>query len=733
MTLTAPAPAFPDLVWSAPILRGLDARARAEIEAAGRLRSIGQGEHVHRSGEPADLLCVVVQGICELHAIRRGDEAKSLLRTVSRGEVFGEESILGALATRHADARAREACIIAEIPMTVLRRAIGRSGGAELVERSERALRRAAAFDVLRTSSLGRSLGERDLEALVDGATRQELGRGEFVYREGDAAEHAFVVEGGVLQAESDDDGRPRVEAYLGRGDFFGEAELEGREPRRISVVAQGPSSVIRLPREIVVGLARRDPRSTAATRLRIAPKATPGAHTTAHVFRDLYRMRVARSLLVIDQNACVRCGHCAFSCANTHADGISRLLRRGDKIVAQVRQEGSTTVTAPLLVPNSCQHCRHPSCMIDCPTGAIGRDARGEVFIREELCTGCGNCAKACPWDNIQIAPRRGGATSEYPEIAVKCDLCSGAEPACVATCPTEAIARIDPNEALVELRPTSRAEPSPQSALPRRAPIVTWLVGGALASLGVASSRMGAWTSGWLAGAFVVALCAYGACKRMPRLVVRARAALRGRAVARGLYVAHVLFGGLALGATITHTHGRVTANVAGALLIALGVAFASGIFGALAQSLLPMRLSRLERRSVLPEELGSERSVLEERLFVLLSGKSEATKVLYAKVLRPYRRSWFGVLGLLVSGRTLREEEAALRTRVDRLVGGRKSESLKGIDDVLRAVVELRALRGIRVLTMALRGWVGLHLVATGVAIVFLVTHALGVLLR
>ncbi|AKV01866.1 hypothetical protein AKJ09_08529 [Labilithrix luteola] len=39
----------------------------------------------------------------------------------------------------------------------------------------------------------------------------------------------------------------------------------------------------------------------------------------------------------------------------------------------------------------------------------------------------------------------------------------------------------------------------------------------------------------------------------------------------------------------------------------------------------------------------------------------------------------------------------------------------------------------MRGTRVLTVALRGWVGVHLAATGVALVFLVTHALGVLLR
>ena len=52
------------------------------------------------------------------------------------------------------------------------------------------------------------------------------------------------------------------------------------------------------------------------------------GASSTQHVFRDLYRMQVARSLLVIDQDSCVRCGHCAWSCAEVH--GQTRLIRRG-------------------------------------------------------------------------------------------------------------------------------------------------------------------------------------------------------------------------------------------------------------------------------------------------------------------------------------------------------------------------------------------------------------------
>ena len=218
-------------------------------------------------------------------------------------------------------------------------------------------------------------------------------------------------------------------------------------EARRLSVMASGPAWVVALPREVFIPVARRNAKTLrAAHRVTSSPVSPILSGTTTHLFQDVYRLRVARSLLVIDQDSCIRCGHCAWSCADVHADGVSRLVRRGEKVAAPK--------TAPLLVPNSCQHCKNPACMIDCPTGAIGRDARGEVFIREDLCTGCGSCAKACPWENIALAPRADALP--FPAVAVKCDLCKGSAdgPACVSVCPTEAITRIHPNDALLELR---------------------------------------------------------------------------------------------------------------------------------------------------------------------------------------------------------------------------------------------------------------------------------------
>ena len=756
---------WPDVVWDAAVLRGIDARARAEIEASGRLRKMVPGEIVYRPGQPADALYVVVEGACALSAVRRGEAEASPIRRAVCGEIFGEEATVVSFGVRQMEARCDEAGTIAEVPLTVLRRAIGRAGGGELATRLERSLKRAATLDLLRTTSFTRSLPERDIEVLLDSVRHVEVARGEHVYREGDVAEAAFLVADGLLQAQSEDDGKPRVEAYLARGDLFGDDELGDRSVRRVAVVASGPTWLVAIPRDVFLVVARRNGAALEGVRRVRAAGLPPqllggGMRTTAHVFQDLYRMRVARSLLVIDQDSCVRCGHCAWSCANAHDDGISRLVRRGDKVVVQREDElapraGEDVVArvarlakevewAPLLVPNSCQHCKNPSCMIDCPTGAIGRDARGEVFIREDLCTGCGSCAKACPWDNIQIAPRsetKGkGPKSPFPEVAVKCDLCAGsvAGPACVASCPTQAIARIDPNEALVELRNIPRATAlgravlgdAPVGLLPRKLRAWPSVVGASLAAFGLSFTSLSAWTSGVVTGALVVLLGAYAGVKRSTRVLARIP---RSASLGRILYVAHLAAGILALGAALAHTHGGAPGNVAGALALAMTLALATGLLGGVVQVLLPPRLARLERGSVLPEELGAQRRAIDERIFTRLSGRSEVVKTLYGRVLRPYRASRFGALLLVGSGRRLRAEEKRLRAALGGLLDGRKSERLDGLDELVRLVVEHRAVGALRVLTFALRAWLPVHLAATAAALVLLVAHVVAVMVR
>ncbi|MFP6655168.1 MAG: NAD(P)-binding domain-containing protein [Myxococcota bacterium] len=178
-----------------------------------------------------------------------------------------------------------------------------------------------------------------------------------------------------------------------------------------------------------------------------------------------------ATDLLMIDETLCIRCDNCEKACAETHG-GVSRLNR----------EAGATYMTtggSALHLPTACQHCENPKCMTDCPPDALNRDPNGEVWINDEICIGCGNCESYCPYNVIKMAtvdndpgpgllmrlmfPKRAVKLAPAPvdaaasvKKAVKCDLCRAlpkkrsGEPraACVASCPTGAIVRIDPDE---------------------------------------------------------------------------------------------------------------------------------------------------------------------------------------------------------------------------------------------------------------------------------------------
>jgi carbon-monoxide dehydrogenase iron sulfur subunit len=88
--------------------------------------------------------------------------------------------------------------------------------------------------------------------------------------------------------------------------------------------------------------------------------------------------------------------------------------------------------------IPVTCQQCEEPACLASCTFDAIEYNERLKiVVVNEETCTGCQACVGACPYGIISIDP--------VTHKAIKCDLCNGDEPACVAYCPSNVLAALD------------------------------------------------------------------------------------------------------------------------------------------------------------------------------------------------------------------------------------------------------------------------------------------------
>jgi Fe-S-cluster-containing dehydrogenase component/CRP-like cAMP-binding protein len=730
--------AWPESLFQAPLLRGLDPAGRQAVVAAGRLRELEAGAQLFACDELGDSFYVLARGEVELTRPVRGalDPDQPHTRIVFAGDSFGEEAALPG-ARRRSEARAKTAIVVAEIPAPLFARALGRSGAALGDAPEQRLLRRRATAELLATIELTRSLPEADLDALLDAAEHHVVRRGEPVYATGDRPDGLWLIAHGLVQLQREELGSGpgagvAIQAYLGDGDLFGDAELLTSEPRALTAVAAGETQLLRLPPASFRALIDRHPglvdrlrRITQARADRQAAVVDGAAHATRHVFADLYRMQMARSLLTIDQDKCVRCGHCAWSCEEVH--GVARLVRRGDKVVTALRVVDEPAAARELLLPNSCQHCKDPVCMLDCPTGAIGREAEGEVFIRESLCTGCGNCAKACPWENIRMAPRPPASGAEsgfdpvlvaaaarrgltlatmFPEVATKCDLCRAYEaPACVQACPTEAILRLEPERDFAEVAqllglapaPGSTAEGTATARFMRRIGEATGpLAVAAAAALGVAGVLMGArlHAQGWLrpsaglglgAGVFaaviLLALVAHAVPKRRVRAWMRprvraSRAALADaqpasplpRSKLRPFYLAHLGLGLILPGLVLAHAGFAAPTDLAGVLALLTWLTLGLGLFGAAAYAIVPRRLTRLEHGGALPEDLARERERLLDRLQRELSGKPALIKQLSAEHLLPWTRAPLGRLALLGSGRELGHERARLRQQID-----------------------------------------------------------------
>jgi len=419
--------------------------------------------------------------------------------------------------------------------------------------------------------------------------------------------------------------------------------------------------------------------------------------------------------------------------------------VRRGDKVVARVstdpeKPSPGDQLPKSLLLPNTCQHCENAACMVECPTGAIGRDENGEVFIREELCTGCGACAKACPWENIQMAPRPEGPT----QIAVKCDLCRGQSgPACVTACPTEAIVRVDPNQAFEEVRALLGARspeaPKAQAVSKSPAPIAAFIAAVLLAlafelirrSAALEPGRGAGLVFGIASAVLILSAAAYVIPKRLVRwwLGLRSAAAARGLGMRR-LLALHFGLGGLAFAAMLGHSgFGSVKPGFL-PLTVSLWTALVSGGLAALAYRLLPKLLTPIERTGLLPEDFAPERRRLFETLESRVSQRSDVVKALFSKLLWPYAESSAASARLVLGRNGLGSEERGMRQRVDALVGDRAPERLDGLDALIRGAVELSALRARRVLTALLRGLPLVHGISSLVFVLLLAVHVLGV---
>lgn len=141
-----------------------------------------------------------------------------------------------------------------------------------------------------------------------------------------------------------------------------------------------------------------------------------------------------------VDTRRCFGCHACEVSCKSENDVPLGNYIRQ-----TFYKDVGQYPKVARLFMPMSCQHCEDAPCIKACPCGALHKAAGGTVAVNYDTCCGHGVCADVCPYGAIYLDP--------VAKQAVKCHNCfhrtdQGMEPACVPTCPSEALYYGDLND---------------------------------------------------------------------------------------------------------------------------------------------------------------------------------------------------------------------------------------------------------------------------------------------
>jgi Fe-S-cluster-containing dehydrogenase component len=134
-----------------------------------------------------------------------------------------------------------------------------------------------------------------------------------------------------------------------------------------------------------------------------------------------------------VDSRRCFGCHACEVSCKSENDVPLGNFIRQ-----TIYKDTGEFPQVARMFLPMACQHCEDAPCIKACPCGALHKGEGGSVLVDYETCCGHGSCVDVCPYGAIYMDP--------VANQAVKCHNCyhrveQDMEPACVPTCPSEAL----------------------------------------------------------------------------------------------------------------------------------------------------------------------------------------------------------------------------------------------------------------------------------------------------
>ncbi|MDH4182956.1 MAG: cyclic nucleotide-binding domain-containing protein [Nitrospinota bacterium] len=458
---------------------GTPAKALERLAAEGEVLHVSASDIIIREGEYETVCYVILSGAFQVYVTDAETKAKRLVRAIGAGELLGEMSVLSGT-PRHAEVTCSEDAYLLRIEKEEF---LAFLDAAPVVkERLDTEYRRRALTTALKAL---------DVFSVIEGPTIASLAqkvalivrqKGETIFAPGDAADAIYLIRDGFvklsrasLDTESqffdsrfdkvsfNPQAEPRMKeyimAYLGQGTYFGEVAMFAGRDRTATATALTRTELVKISKADFDFLMMSYPEVRGELMKLAESRYLSAPGLAAQADQDLMRWATSQdmfgsdTILFLDLNACARCLNCIDACAKLHG-GVTRITHNG------IRYRN-------ILIPTSCRHCRQPTCMIGCPTGAIQRDKSGEVYHLDS-CIGCGTCARGCPFGNISIVEvaephsswlgharqwlgmeESGPNARKKKRKAVKCDMCKDYKHrGCQHNCPTKAIVSARPSE---------------------------------------------------------------------------------------------------------------------------------------------------------------------------------------------------------------------------------------------------------------------------------------------
>lgn len=150
---------------------------------------------------------------------------------------------------------------------------------------------------------------------------------------------------------------------------------------------------------------------------------------------------------VLTDTTRCIGCRSCEAACAEEHGFEVPDVAN--DNALENIRTTSEKqwtivnrfeTEKGDVFVKQQCMHCWQPACTSACLTNAMLKTEEGPVIWRANKCLGCRYCMAACPFNIPKYE-----YDSWNPKVQ-KCNMCwdrlqEGKIPACVQSCPTDAL----------------------------------------------------------------------------------------------------------------------------------------------------------------------------------------------------------------------------------------------------------------------------------------------------